>query len=300
MEFRQLNTFIAVANLRSFTQAADMLGYTQPSVTSQIQLLEGELGVRLFERIRKNISLTYEGEKFLVYAKQIIELGEEAKSEMKKSATPKGIITIGALESLCTTRVRDLLKCFHYKFPDIEIVLKTIKSGDYEQLLLENQIDIAFCLEPMITNSEFIVKIAIPEPLTLLSGPNHPLSKFTFSGPEEIAAFPLILAEEGCSYRRAILAMLNDYGLTPKSIMEIESIQAMKQLAIDGLGIILLPKIIVEEELSKGQLIELNWSGPSFNFLTQVIYHKDKWISPSLVALHNMVDEVFQMKNTLK
>lgn len=126
MEFRQLNTFITVANLSSFTRAADILGYTQPTVTSQIQLLEIELGVRLFERIRKNISLTYEGEKFLVYARQIIELCKEAKNTMKEYTIPKGVITIGALESLCTTRVHSLLKEFHYKFPDIEIIMKVL------------------------------------------------------------------------------------------------------------------------------------------------------------------------------
>lgn len=292
MEFRQLNTFITVADLNSFTRAADILGYTQPTVTSQIQLLESELGVRLFERIRKNISLTHEGEKFLVYARQIVELCEEAKNAVKEHPIPKGVVTIGALESLCTTRVHSLLEEFHYKFPDIEIILKTIKSTEYEQLLLDNQIDVAFCLENMITSSDFIVELAIPEPLALLVSPSHPLSKLHKVYPENIAEYLLILAEEDCSYRKTIVGMLNDCGLAPKSIMEIGSVQAMKQLAVSGLGIIFLPKITVEEELSKGQLVELNWCGPSFKFFTQVIYHEDKWMSPALRTLLNMTKEI--------
>lgn len=296
MEFRQLNTFITVADMNSFTQAAYILGYTQPTVTSQIQLLESELGIRLFERIRKNISLTYEGEKFLIYARQIVNLCEEAKNTVKDHPVPKGVVTIGALESLCTTRIHNLLKEFHHKFPDIEIILKTIKSTEYQDLLLDNQIDIAFCLERMITSSDFIVELAMPESLVLLSEPNHPLAKSPSVYPENIADYLLILAEEGCSYRRTILSILSDCGLTPKSIMEIGSIQAMKQLAISGLGIILLPKVTVEEELSKGHLVELNWCGPSFEFFTQVIYHEDKWMSPTLCTMLNMTKELLPMQ----
>lgn len=296
MEIRQLNTFITVADLNSFTRAAYTLGYTQPTVTSQIQLLESDLGVRLFERIRKNISLTHEGEKFLVYARQIVNLCEEAKNAVKDYPAIKGVLTIGAWESLCTTRIDNLLKKFHYKFPDIEIILKTIKSTEYQELLLDNQIDVAFCLERMITSSDFIVELAIPEPLVLLAEPNHPLAKSIGVYPENIVDYTLILAEEGCSYRRTLMKILSDCGLTPKSIMEIGSIQSMKQLAIGGLGIILLPKITVEEELSKGQLVELKWCGPYFEFLTQVIYHKDKWMSPALQTLLNMTKIILPMQ----
>lgn len=296
MEIRQLNTFITVADLNSFTRAAYTLGYTQPTVTSQIQLLESDLGVRLFERIRKNISLTHEGEKFLVYARQIVDLCEEAKNAVKDYPATKGVLTIGAWESLCTTRIDNLLKKFHYKFPDIEIILKTIKSTEYQQLLLDNQIDVAFCLERMITSSDFIVELAIPEPLVLLAEPNHPLAKSSGVYPENIVDYTLILAEEGCSYRRTLMKILSDYGLIPRSIMEIGSIQSMKQLAIAGLGIIVLPKITVEEELSKGQLVELKWCGPYFEFLTQVIYHKDKWMSPALQTLLNMTKIILPMQ----
>ncbi|CAH2214590.1 LysR family transcriptional regulator [Tepidibacter aestuarii] len=295
MEFRQLKTFITVADLNGFTRAADVLGYTQPTITSQIQLLESQLGVRLFERIRKNISLTHEGEKFLVYARQIINLCEEAKDIVTDKSMTKGVVTIGALESLCTTRLHSLLKVFHYKFPDIEIVLRTVKSNEHKQLLLDNHIDVAFCLDNRVTSSEFIVELAVPEPLVLLAEPNHYLVKYSDVYPQNIVNYPLILAEEDCSYRRTMISILGDYGLTPK-IMEIGNIQAMKQLAMSGLGIILLPKITVEEELSKGKLVELNWCGPSFEFLTQVIYHEDKWMSPALQTFLNVTKEIFPIQ----
>ncbi|WP_099189068.1 LysR family transcriptional regulator [Tepidibacter mesophilus] len=296
MEFRQLKTFITVADLNGFTRAADVLGYTQPTITSQIQLLEIELGVCLFERIRKNISLTHEGEKFLIYAREIINLCEQAKNIVTDRSMTKGVVKIGALESICTTRLHTLLKVFHHKFPDIEIILRTIKSNEHKQLLIDNQIDVAFCLDNMMTNSEFIVELAVPEPLVLLAEPSHSLVKYSDVYPQNIVKYPLILAEEDCSYRRTMISILSDYGVTPKAIMEIGNIQAMKQLAMSGLGIILLPKITVEEELSKGKLVELNWSGPSFEFLTQVIYHEDKWMSPALQTFLKVTKEILPIQ----
>ena len=90
MEFRQLNTFLTVARLNSITQAADQLNYAQSSVTTQIQALESDLGVQLFERLGKSISLTPEGNKLLPYAKQILKLCGDARNDVAPSETLKG------------------------------------------------------------------------------------------------------------------------------------------------------------------------------------------------------------------
>src|SRR5690242_2052558 len=105
MEIRQLNTFTAIAKMGSFTQAAEMLGYAQSSVTTQIQLLESELETKLFERMGKSITLTSEGTRLLPYAQKILKLSEEAKSVIGNSDVPKGALTVGAPESLCVMRL---------------------------------------------------------------------------------------------------------------------------------------------------------------------------------------------------
>lgn len=292
MEFRQLNTFVTVAKLNNFTQAADQLGYAQSSVTSQIQLLEKELGVRLFERIGKSISLTPQGEKLLIYAKQILKLCDEAKNVVTASDLLRGTLTIGSIESLCAVRLPQLFKEYHKRYPEVEIILKMGSCNEFKSLLQENQIDVAFFLDQKLCVPELASELEQLEPLCILAAPEHPLTRNPEVYPENLAGYPLILTETGCSYRTLFLKILAESGITPKSILETGSIQTIKQLTMSGLGVTLLPRAAVEEELERKQLVELAWMGPPFEMLTQVVYHKDKWISPALRAFLDLSKEM--------
>ncbi|ABR35308.1 LysR family transcriptional regulator [Clostridium beijerinckii] len=294
MEFRQLNAFITVAKLSNFTKAAFELGYSQSAITAQIQQLEKELGVNLFERLGKNISLTSEGEQFLVYAKQIIKLCDEAKSNLSTSDVVKGTLTIGANESLCAVRLPPLVKEFHDRYPEIEILLKMEGNNKCKTLIRENQIDVAFIIGQKINDSDLITELEFPEPLVLLAIPGHPLAFKKHVYPEDIADYNIIVAEKGCGYRNLFERSLNDAGVTPKSIMEMGSIQSIKQLTMSGLGITLLPKIAAQEELKRKQLIELQWWEDSFYLTTQMVYHRDKWGSRALRAFIDLSKEMMK------
>ncbi|MFW2488681.1 LysR family transcriptional regulator [Clostridium chromiireducens] len=293
MEFRQLNAFITVAKLNNFTQAAFELGYSQSAITAQIQLLEKELGVNLFERLGKSISLTSEGEKFLVYAKQIIKLCDEAKNNLTTSDV-KGTLTIGANESLCAVRLPPIFKELHDRYPEIEIILKMESNNNCKTLIRENQIDVAFIIGQKINASELITELEFPEPLVLLAPPGHPLTSKKHVYPEDIADYNIIVSEKGCGYRNLFEQSLNDAGVTPKSIIEMGSIQSIKQLTMSGLGITLLPKIAAAEELERKQLIELHWWEDSFYLATQMVYHRDKWVSRALRAFIDLSKEMMK------
>ncbi|MBE6086821.1 MAG: LysR family transcriptional regulator [Clostridium beijerinckii] len=293
MEFRQLNAFITVAKLSNFTKAAFELGYSQSAITAQIQQLEKELGVNLFERLGKNISLTSEGEQFLVYAKQIIKLCDEAKSNLMTSNV-KGTLTIGANESLCAVRLPPILKELNDRYPEIEIILKMESNNNCKTLIRENQIDVAFIIGQKINDSELITELEFPEPLVLLAIPGHPLTSKKHVHPEDIAEYKIIVSEKGCGYRNLFEQSLNDAGVTPKSIMEMGSIQSIKQLTMSGLGITLLPKIAAQEELRRNELIELHWWEDSFYLTTQMVYHRDKWVSRALRAFIDLSKEMMK------
>ncbi len=284
MELRQLNTFVTVAKLNNFTKAAACLGYAQASVTSQIQLLEKELGVQLFDRIGKSIFLTREGEKLLVYSKQMLKLHTEAKDALTPSKELKGAIVIGASDSLCALRLPSLLKEFHERYPAVKIVLKMRNYIEAQTALRGNEIDAALVIGQKIYAPEFISGLEFPEPVVLLAIPGHPLSLGHAVSPGDIVPYTVILAQKGCSFRRAFEKCLDDASLSPEYIMEASSIQAIKQLTISGMGITLLPRIAVEDELNRNLLVELEWAGTPFGLATQMIYHKDKWISPVLKA----------------
>ena len=167
MEFRQLQSFCTVANTLSFTRAANLLGYAQSSITTQIQQLEDELEAKLFERLGKSIVLTSEGECFLIYAKQILHLSLTAKEAVSGSITPKGSIVIGAPESLCVHRLPLVLQEYRKRYPEVKISLKTGTCSDFAHWLKTHTIDIAFFLQQeshypeLITHTLFRAQIII-------------------------------------------------------------------------------------------------------------------------------------------
>lgn len=284
MDFRQLNTFLTIGKLQSFTAAANELGYAQSTITTQIKTLEEELGVKLFDRIGKNISLTHEGRKLLPYAKQMIKLSSDIKNVVFHEEKPSGTLTIGAAESLCVIRLPEILKEYRKLYPQVEVSLKFGSCADFRHYLKDSIIDVAFSLGRKIESADFITEIEIDEPMVLLAYPGHPLITKERITPKDIENEPLILTETGCSYRAAFENILSEYNVKQNLVLETGSVQAIKQFTMSGLGITLLPKVSVEDEIKAGKLIPLNWCGPDFGVISQVIYHKDKWISPALSA----------------
>lgn len=292
MDIKQLKTFLTIAKLQSFTLAAQNLGYAQSSITTQIQLLEKEFNVKLFERLGHNISLTLEGKRLLPFAEQILKLSDDAKNAMTYSDLPKGTLVIGAVESLCIMRLPKILKEYRLRYPDVEISLKFGSCADFLRGLKDNTIDIAFFLEEKINEESYVTEISFPEPMGILSSTEHPFAQKDSVHPDDLNGETLILTEAGCGYRALFENILSQYAIKPRSIIETGNVQAIKQLTMSGLGITLLPLIAVEEECSQQRLVKLKWKGPSFEILTQVLYHKDKWISAPLKAFIELIHEI--------
>lgn len=282
MDFRQLNTFLTIGKLQSFTAAASELGYAQSTITTQIKALEVELGVKLFDRIGKNITLTHEGRKLLPYAKQMIKLSYDIKNVVFKDEEPSGTLTIGAAESLCVIRLPEILKEYRKLYPDVEVSLKFGSCADFKHFLKDNIIDVAFSLGRKIESNDFITEVEFDEQMLLLAYPGHHLIGKEKIYPEDIENEALILTETGCSYRAAFENILSEYNVKLNPVLETGSVQAIKQFTMSGLGITLLPAVAVSDEIKAGKLIPLNWAGPDFGVISQVIYHKDKYISPAL------------------
>ncbi len=292
MELRQLNTFLKAAELKSFTKTALDLGYAQSSVTSQIQMLEQELKVKLFERLGHKIALTAEGEKLLPIAISIIKLSNDAKNIAVNSDIPSGRLIIGAVESLCVAKLPELLKEYRTRYPDVEITIKFGDKAEFLRSLKDSTLDIAFFLDQIINDGDFISTLEVPEPMVLLCSPDHAYASRESIHPEDLSGQPLILTEPGCGYRILFDTILSQFRVKPSSVIETGNVQTIKQLTISGIGIALLPKTSVEKELSQKHLVSLNWNGPDFPIFTQVLYHKNKWMSAALKAFIDLMHEV--------
>lgn len=283
MELRQLQIFCTAAKTLNFTKTGVKLGYAQSNITGQIRQLEEELQVKLFERLGRGIKLTHEGRKFLENAEQIIQLCEKAKGEFSPDVS-RGILSIGAAETLCVYRLPQILTQYRKLYPLVEIRVQTDSCDNFIELIKLNQIDIAMVLTDRIKAPELIVQTMHDETLTVVASPHHPLAQRKKIKPQDFTEECIILTLPGCGYRPLILSMFKDHDVKPGFIMELSSVGAIKQCTICGLGATILPKISVKDDLASGKLIELDWAGPKLEIKTQLIYHQEKWLTPPMKA----------------
>jgi DNA-binding transcriptional LysR family regulator len=281
MDIKQFITFATLCKVKNFTKTAEILGYAQSSITAQIQQLENELGVRLFERIGKNITLTQEGSALIPYVTKVITLSTEMKNVISSADNGHGCITIGAAESLCCYRLPSIIKAYKIKHPNVDIYLKLADGINFLPLLSDNTIDIAFTIGDRIVNDSVTTVMEIPEPINILAYPEHPLSTFANISARDFNDQSFIFTSPGCCYRAAFERDLKNHHSIPKVVLEASSIQAIKQTAMNGLGLCVLPEIAVQEELKNKKLTVLNYEH-NYNIVSQLIHHKDKWISPLL------------------
>jgi len=272
MELRQLKTFCLAAETLNFSRTAEMLNYAQSSVTMQIQALEEELGVMLFERLGKVLKLTSEGERFLRYSKEILRLAEEARETVATGDRPAGTLTIGSVESLCTYRLPPLLRVFRERFPDVRLVLHPSACADLTRGVQEGRFDAAFCLDRPVHAPQLAAETLLYEELILLSHPDHPLSRKTNVTPYDLAdGEVLLLTEAGCSYRGLFEQTLLAAEVRPDTVLEFGSVEAIKQCAMAGMGITVLPRVAVQAELAAGRLAPLAWSAPLVPLPVQLV-----------------------------
>ena len=157
MELRNLITFIHVAELGSFTKAAEQLGYSQSTVSFQIKQLEDELGCLLFERINHTINLTERGHQLVSYAHQIRALTEDFKESQEKEEALSGHIHVVTPESVCEEMINAHYIDFHKKYPSIAVRFTTGDSSVMLKMLDHNEADVIITLDQRLYNKDYVI-----------------------------------------------------------------------------------------------------------------------------------------------
>lgn len=289
MDLRLIRTFFKVAELESFTAAANKLGYAQSTVTAQIKLLENDLNTILFERIGKGIFLTKDGRTFLPYAKQLIGMEREIYNIFGSSTKNNGSLIIGAAQSLCNELVPCILEEYKSKYPDVTIKIKFEDSCSFLQMLKQNEIDLAFSIGQQVHSDEFLSFAQREEQMCFLAAPDYSLAKENKITLEQIKQYPLLLTEKGCTYHTQLMQLAEEHSVSLNIMLESGNMQLLKQFAIKGLGITFLPLTAVEESITKKELIVLPWQEKRFHVVSEVLYHKDKYISPVLKSFLDVI-----------
>src|SRR5262245_46546601 len=193
MELRQLYTFRMVARTLNFSKAAEALDYAQSTVSAQIQTLEEELGVPLFDRLGKQVTLTSAGQSLLRYAEKILDLADEALSVISEREKLSGSLMINAPETLCAHRLPAVLRRFRECFPQVQLNLFYDFSTDLARSIREGLVDLAFLLDKPLQAPDLIVESLVPEPLLLLAEPSHRLAQLPRVTFADLQNEPLVL-----------------------------------------------------------------------------------------------------------
>jgi DNA-binding transcriptional LysR family regulator len=287
LELTYLKTFREVAKWGSYTRAAEVLGYAQSSITTQIQKLEESYNAVLVERFGRNMKLTISGEALLQYANEIFRLHEESKEVVSKQS--KGTLSIGTIETLAAFFLPPHLQTYHQHYPEINIMIQPANEPFIIESVKEGSVDMGIILDPPFTDPELHSSILREEELVIIANPGHKLVGKNEVQVQDLESESLILTEDGCTYRAMLLKTLKNNQVNYSLSFEFGNLEAIKQCVIYGLGIALLPRIVVTEEIQKGKVIAIPFVHPDFKFYTQLIYSKKKWQSKAFLGFLELI-----------
>lgn len=300
MDLNYMKSFMEVARCQSFTKAAENLGYVQSSITAQIQKLEHEYGVILFERYGRSMRLTSAGEQLRETFAHILQLYDDSKRTIARQA--KGILEIGTIESLMAFLLPPLFHRFLQSYPGINLQVNELKEPSILQAVRTGQLDIGILMDLPINDEDMESVIVRQEHLVLVAHPEHPLNALKHVSVSDLNGQYLIVTEQGCTYRAALERLLGQHGINYQILHEFGNLEAIKQCVSYGLGIALIPRITVTRELSERKLVTLPFAHADITFYTQIVHHKKKWLSPAIRHLIDLLegkcDEVLPSADT--
>jgi len=299
MELRSLKSFIEIAQQKSFCRAAEKLGYTQAAVTIQIKQLEDELGVKLFDRLGKQTSLTHSGQILFNYAVKILHDAEEAQLVLSsQESEPCGTLVIGTIDSICSTVLPRFVQEFHLMFPKVNINIKVDTPKILFQKLKNNEIDLIYYLDELHYDANLVTAFSKKEEAVFVSSTLYTSAgqtkdnSFPYSI-DQILKQPLILTEKGASYRFLLEQELSLQGKKVHPIIETGNTDFILNMLKRNLGISFLPKFMIEEQIQKGKLKAIDIEGFSLPVWQQIIYHKDKFLAREMQAFIQIVKNHF-------
>ncbi|MDD7795350.1 LysR family transcriptional regulator [Clostridium sp. 'White wine YQ'] len=294
MDIRHFKTFKSIIEEGSFSKAAEKIGYTQSTVTSQIQQLEQELSIKLFEKIGRNMVLTPLGKDLIPYTNELLDTIKKIES-IGKHNDIKGDLKIAIAESLMSYKLQNVLKLFKQKAPNVKLSIISENCFVINDMLLKGEIDIGL-LYDVGTQQDSLTSVALTDyTLALVCSPLFEDNQIDFCIPNQKISTSLVINEANCIYRRILERYFRENNISLDNTIELWSIETIKKSVASNLGISYLPRFVVEEELENNKLKELTIGCSDTKITAIYSYHKNKWISPAMSLFMQLVREDFKI-----
>jgi DNA-binding transcriptional LysR family regulator len=283
MDFDQLETFLEVARLSSFSRAAEKRFRTQPAISSQIRSLEEEIGAKLLDRSGGKVSITASGKLFQKYAEETLEARRAVLLAIAETErVPRGEIIVGANEGTCLHILPEVFAEFKKQYPDVAV---NIKRSDYAKILesvIDNSVDFGVISLP-VTDTRLTVVTIHRDELVVIASKHHPLAKMKSATVADVAKFPLVMPKVGHT-RDGLDALFHERKLKPRYAMELDSSELLKRFVVADVGVGFIARSNVEEDVRANVLSAIPLSDSLIRRDLALVFRKDKALSRAALA----------------
>lgn len=287
VQLHQLAYFVAVADTRHFTRAAELMRVAQPSLSQQVRALERDIGAELFHRIRGNLSLTEAGETLLPFARRILADTESAYQAVRElDELGRGRVRLGATPSLCTGLLPAMLAGFRTVYPGIELTLHESGSRDLQNDLSEGALDLAMIVDSRLRDqSRLSTQPLLVEELVVISAKDGPApvrrARMRIS---DLKGKPLVMFRRGYDLRDATVNACRAEGFEPLFVIEGGEMDAVLEFVQAGMGIAVVPSTVVRDRFRVTRFAE-----PGLSRVVRLAYRQDVEPSRAVRALRDAV-----------
>ena len=281
MEIRQLKAFMAIADARTFTAAAQRIHYTQAALSMQIKQLEREVGVPLFTRMPRRVVLTEAGERLMARAQHILREHDAALAELAELAgAERGRLRLGSASGMVSAdSLPAILKRLKKAHPHAEVSVTSGTSEELVKKILAGETDAAFVSLPVqARNVE--TELLSQDQLVAIASPRHPMAAQRVVSAFALAGEKLILGERGGNTRRLIDEFFAEAGLKPTVAMELSRQAAIKNMVAADMGVGIVPLSVVREEVERGKLVRWWIEGARINWEMGLARLSGGYLSP--------------------
>lgn len=292
MELRHLRTFEVVATFMNFSRAAEVLHCTQSTVSAQIKALELALGTLVFERLGRRVALTPAGEELLRHTRRLLSYEQEIQASLKRCGETLGLLTLRVPQSVADTHLPTLLRRFSATYPRVGFDISNCGFHHLADELRTGAIDAAFLLATSVESADLQTTVMLEEPMVYVASPGSPLAKRARLTSVDLAGQTLLLPKHDCGYRMALEQKLNAARVEVASLIELNSLTALVQCLVAGLGVALLPRRAVAHELETGRLCPLDWR-EALSANLYLMRHRDKPLTGAYGAFIASVEQYF-------
>lgn len=278
MDIRALMVFKTVAMEKSMTKAAEKLNYVQSNVTARIQRLERELGVSLFYRHNRTVTLTPAGRGLLLRVNTLLQNFEDVVDAVTHSSEPRGTLSIGAIESTMSARLPRIFAQYHQQCPQVELRFHMAPTVELIGAVLRYEVDGAFVDGPVL-HPEMTEHPVFEESLVLIA-PSAP-EPFRF---DSVLHEPLLSSFIHCIYLGRWQRWLTDNGHAPMRVMEYGTLDGVLQCIEHGVGVTVLPRSLLDASRPGSERFRCHpLPGPYAVVPTVFIRRRDAHLTPALI-----------------